>query len=87
MVNLIRRSGQFILSEKEYISLTALSQFDVNHLEFKPILFQTGYLTFANVNFAEDSCQLKYPNKEVKASLEQYLLDPHIGGQLSDAYP
>ena len=87
LVNIIRKAGKFTLDEDESTSISALSQFDVNHLEFKPILFQTGYLTFAKVNFAEDSCQLKYPNKEVKSSLEQYLLAAYRQGPLSDALP
>ncbi len=87
LVNIIRKAGQFVLDDDKYTSLNALSQFDVNHIEVKPILFQTGYLTFAKVNFAEDSCQLKYPNKEVKASLEQYLLAAYQHGQLGDALP
>ena len=42
LVNFIREAGKFTLDEEEYTSLSSLSQFDVNHLEFKPMLFQTG---------------------------------------------
>ena len=87
LVNFIREAGKFTLDEEEYTSLSSLSQFDVNHLEFKPMLFQTGYLTFSEVNFSEDSCKLKYPNKEVKASLEQYLLAAYRHTQLGEALP
>ena len=83
LVNFIRQAGKFTLDEEEYTSLSSLSQFDINHLEFKPMLFQTGYLTFSEVNFSEDSCKLKYPNKEVKASLEQYLLAAYTQCQRS----
>ena len=87
LVNLIRQQGQFTLDEGAYTSLSSLAQFDVNHLEFKPMLFQTGYLTLASVNFSEGICKLKYPNKEVKASLEQYLLAAYRHGQVGDALP
>ena len=87
LVNVIRQQGQFTLDEGAYTSLSSLAQFDVNHLEFKPMLFQTGYLTFASVNFSEGICKLKYPNKEVKASLEQYLLAAYRHGQVGDALP
>lgn len=87
LVNFIRQAGKFTLDEEEYTSLSSLSQFDINNLEFKPMLFQTGYLTFSEVNFSEDSCKLKYPNKEVKASLEQYLLAAYRHTQLGEALP
>ncbi len=45
-----------------------LKSFDVNNLNSKNILFQTGYLTFKSYNESRGVYTLSYPNKEVKQS-------------------
>jgi hypothetical protein len=72
---MIRQSGKFDLNEDDFVSLLSLSNFELSSPNFMAILFQTGYLTFAELNFPEGWCKLRYPNREVKASLEQLLLD------------
>ncbi len=74
LVELIRDKGKFILDEQEYTSLLSLSEFDFINLDYKTILFQTGYLTISEINFPEGWCRLRYPNKEVKDSLHQFLI-------------
>lgn len=75
LVEAIRKAGKFNLDEDEYTSLLSLSSFELDALNFMAILFQTGYLTFSELNFPEGWCKLRYPNREVKASLEQLLMD------------
>ncbi|NOQ35127.1 MAG: hypothetical protein GQ569_04445, partial [Methylococcaceae bacterium] len=64
--------------DMENISLTKadLGTFDVNEITLETLLFQTGYLTIERVeDLGEDKLfYLKYPNQEVKTSLNQYLL-------------
>ncbi len=45
-----------------------LKSFDVNNLNSKNILFQTGYLTFKSYNERRGIYTLSYPNQEVKQS-------------------
>ncbi len=77
LVESIRNAGHYNLNEEDFVSLLSLSSFDLAQPEFNSILFQTGYLTFSEVNFEEDWCKLRYPNREVKQSLEQLLMDAY----------
>lgn len=54
-----------------------LSSFDIENLDLEVILYQAGYLTIDTVEIDEDGdiiCTLKIPNKEVKASLNKYII-------------
>jgi hypothetical protein len=53
-----------------------LSSFDVEEIALENLLFQTGYLTIDRVEElgGERFYFLTYPNREVKASLNSYLL-------------
>jgi len=75
LVELLRQEGNFNLDEQGFASLLALSSFDIEQINTQTVLFQTGYLTINDLNFEEGWCTLHYPNKEVKASLEQLLMD------------
>ncbi|NOQ35540.1 MAG: AAA family ATPase [Methylococcaceae bacterium] len=72
------RERQYTTPNMESIFLTEadLGSFDVNDITLETLLFQTGYLTIESVeDLGEDKLfYLKYPNREVKASLNQYLL-------------
>jgi hypothetical protein len=54
-----------------------LSTFDVDHIATEALLFQTGYLTIESVQTlgAFVRYRLRYPNLEVRASLNGALLD------------
>lgn len=63
--------------ENIVISDEILDSFDIDFIEPEPILFQTGYLTIKKWNFSADEgafYHLSYPNKEVKISLNMFLL-------------
>ncbi len=59
-----------------HISLTkeSLQSFDVDHIPFVTLLFQTGYLTIKD--YLEDAGRyvLDYPNKEVRSSFKNVLM-------------
>ncbi|MDX2281797.1 MAG: AAA family ATPase [Saprospiraceae bacterium] len=74
LVELIRTAEKFELDKTEYTALLGLSEFDPQNPNFKTVLFQTGYLTIDQINLPEGWCQLKYPNKEVKDSLEHLVV-------------
>ena len=73
------RNRQYSIPNLENISLTKadLGSFDVNEITLEALLFQTGYLTIKSVErFGDDKLfHLTYPNREVKASLNHYLLN------------
>jgi hypothetical protein len=62
--------------EKMHSSSTLLSTFDVDNIPTEALLFQTGYLTIDSVEAigAEGFFTLRYPNLEVKQSLNVVLL-------------
>lgn len=53
---------------------TSFSTFDIENLEVKPLLFQTGYLTISDYDKKRDRFFLDFPNKEVKQSFVESLL-------------
>ncbi len=60
---------------------TLLSTFDVDNIPVEALLFQTGYLTIADVWQIPGRMELtlKYPNREVQASLNDCLLQTLSG--------
>ncbi len=72
------RERQYNLPDMENICLfkSHLGSFDIDDITLDTVLFQTGYLTIErmeNVN-GNKAFYLTYPNREVKASLNQHLL-------------
>jgi hypothetical protein len=61
---------------------TLLSTFDVSVIPPEALMFQTGYLTIDTVwkILGRQEFTLKYPNKEVQASLNDSLLKHWVGG-------
>lgn len=74
LVKMVRDAGHFDQDEDAFASLLSLANFDIEAMEYQTILFQTGYLTFKEVNYEEGWCKLKYPNTEVKMAFQQMLL-------------
>jgi len=54
-----------------------INGFDINNIELEVILYQAGYLTIEEMIIKRDKIKykLKIPNKEVKISLYNYILD------------
>ena len=74
LLNLIKQKGAF---EFEDIRLndTILEKYDLDNLDIVPIMFQTGYLTIKSVDVLSGEMVLDYPNKEVRDSTYQFILD------------
>lgn len=74
---LIKLAKQFQLYnfENQETTLVHLSSFDLERLELIPLMFQTGYLTFKSYDEDGDVYTLGFPNKEVKKSYLEILLD------------
>lgn len=50
-------------------------RFDLENIEIVPLLFQTGYLTVKKADVMTGDFVLDYPNKEVRESMYQFLID------------
>ena len=72
------RERQYLIPDFENVVIdeAMLASFDVGEIALENLLFQTGYLTIARVEDlgGERFYYLTYPNREVKASLNGYLL-------------
>ena len=77
LVDLLLRRGSAVPSlDGAYSHDDLLSRFDVDNMETEALLFQSGYLTIADVEEedGETMYRLDYPNHEVRKSLNECLL-------------
>ena len=77
LLKLIRERQYNLLDmESIFLSEADLGSFDIDDITLETVLFQTGYLTIERVEEfdGEKLFYLSYPNREVKASLNQHLL-------------
>ncbi len=63
------------------VSELAFASYEIDKLETLPLLFQTGYLTIKDTTQVMERTRyfLDFPNKEVEAAFEAYLLDEYSG--------
>jgi hypothetical protein len=64
-----------------------LMNFDIAKLNLTTVLFQTGYLTIKNYEPEFLIYTLGYPNKEVRFSMEELLLDAYSNDPLQGSVP
>ncbi|OHE15985.1 MAG: hypothetical protein A2525_04460 [Sulfurimonas sp. RIFOXYD12_FULL_36_11] len=78
LMELIKKQNYFLPNlTKLKVDEKLLNSFDIENLDLEVILYQAGYLTIDTVKQDEDGdiiYTLKIPNKEVKASLNQYVI-------------
>ncbi len=55
-----------------------LDKYDIDNLELIPLLFQTGYLTGKSMDAMTGNMVLDYPNKEVRESMYDFLIDDWV---------
>ncbi len=70
--------------ENVYISPETLDKYDFKAIDFKSLLFQTGYLTIKNYNTLYGEITLGYPNQEVAKSFSAHILTELTSGRLDD---
>jgi Predicted AAA-ATPase len=61
--------------ENAVVNDRILDKYDIDNLELIPLLFQTGYLTVKKVDKMTGDMVLDYPNKEVRESMYEFLID------------
>ncbi|MFN8577985.1 MAG: AAA family ATPase [Candidatus Sericytochromatia bacterium] len=76
----IAKLEKLILNEEDF------ETYDLDNMNIYALLFQTGYLTIKEIikNGVEIEYVLSYPNKEVKDSMLDYLLDDYAYQQVSN---
>ena len=83
LVKLLTERRQFTPALETIIAPeTLLSTFDVDTIPTEALMFQAGYLTIADTRYFPGHLELRlrYPNQEVKASLNNSLLGALCGG-------
>jgi hypothetical protein len=61
--------------ENSIVNDRILDKYDLDNLTLIPLLFQTGYLTVKKVDRMTGDMVLDYPNKEVRESMYDFLID------------
>jgi Predicted AAA-ATPase/PD-(D/E)XK nuclease superfamily len=74
LVNLMKQTGEYRFEQKQ-MSDTSLEKYDLNNLDLTSIMFQTGYLTVKEKDIETGDMVLDYPNREVRNSMYQFILD------------
>ncbi len=83
LINLLKQTGYYLPEiEGLQVSQTIFSTFDIEHLQPKALLFQTGYVTIKTVK--ERLYTLAYPNQEVKRAFTETLLLSLTGNAAED---
>jgi hypothetical protein len=82
LVDILRQRQTFTPELSQLVTMESLiSRFDVDDMPTEALMFQTGYLTIGEVFRMEALTEytLKYPNREVQASLNSVLLEMLMG--------
>jgi len=85
LINLLKLKN-YPLSNFEMIKATGeeLSQFEVDDIDLKTLMFQTGYITIKDYNYNSGNYILGYPNKEIMNSLGGFVVKSMSGLSRSD---
>ena len=78
LIDLLREQHRYLPDLENYIADDfILDTFDVDHIDLVALLWQTGYLTFAEKFNKRDKLlyRLKVPNKEIQLSLNELFID------------
>ena len=74
LIEQMRKHARFDV-ENVVVNNTILDKYDIENLALVPLLFQTGYLTVKSLDPMTGDMVLDYPNKEVRESMYQFLID------------
>jgi hypothetical protein len=74
LIEQMRKHARFDV-ENSVVDNTILEKYDIENIALIPLLFQTGYLTVKTLDAMTGEMVLDYPNKEVRESMYQFLID------------
>lgn len=73
LIKLIREQQEFIFNDL-HITGRLIASYDLENLDLRTILFQTGYLTIKHIDRMTGMYTLDFPNREVEQSMSEYIL-------------
>jgi hypothetical protein len=74
LIQQMRKFDRFDV-ENSVIDSSILDKYDIENIALIPLLFQTGYLTVKKMDAMTGEMVLDYPNKEVRQSMYNFLID------------
>jgi Predicted AAA-ATPase/PD-(D/E)XK nuclease superfamily len=74
LIEQMRKHAHFDV-ENAVVNNTILDKYDIENIALIPLLFQTGYLTVKSADAMTGDMVLDYPNKEVRESMYQFMID------------
>ena len=80
LILMLKELGMFNLNEMK-ASGSMISSYDLEDLNIRALLFQTGYLTIKEMDIYTASYVLDYPNKEVELAMTENIIAKWIGGE------
>ncbi|MEZ4825936.1 MAG: AAA family ATPase [Bacteroidia bacterium] len=86
MLKLLRQEFEFDLSTLE-AGDDIFNSYTLANMDWKPLMFQTGYLTLKSYDPDVQLYTLSYPNQEVRDSMYRYLLGEFRHDKRSDSFP
>ena len=73
LIKLVKEKRYFNLSELQ-VNRSVFDSFDLENLEVRSLMFQTGYLTVKSIDWRRGVFTLGYPNREVEEAMNNQLL-------------
>jgi hypothetical protein len=81
LINLAKEQDLYNF-ENTKVSSLQLGAYDLSNIQLIPLMFQTGYLTIKAFNEEADIYTLDYPNREVRQSYMEVLLNNYVKNEL-----
>ena len=76
LIDLIKKHNYAIIDfEGVKLSSSKIKAFEIDNMDIKTLLYQTGYLTIADYDVESDNYTLSYPNHEVRTALTKHIVE------------
>jgi hypothetical protein len=83
LIDIIRQTREFDFNQLK-VKNSILDSYEIENLNIRTLLFQTGYLTIKEIDKMTGSCILDYPNREVEEAMSHQILALMTGKQQID---
>ena len=83
LIDIIKSVGEFDFSQLK-VNNRILDSYDIEDLNIRTLMFQTGYLTIKKRDLRTGSYVLDYPNQEVEEAISNQILSAMTGKQQID---
>lgn len=80
----ILKKGLFYRLSDLTVNEILLDSFELENIDYRALLFQTGYLTIGQADPLLRTYTLRYPNREIEESLLQYMLAAYSETRIGD---